>query len=62
MIVQVSYLLRVIVDLRHAGANRDIDLFILIAQILIGGFELVYQPFRFTNQRLTRRRIFRVTD
>ncbi|SUG55197.1 Uncharacterised protein [Salmonella enterica subsp. diarizonae] len=44
LIVQVSYLLSIIIDLRHTGTNRDIDLFILIAQILIGGFELVYQP------------------
>ncbi len=48
LIVQVSYLLRVIVDLRHAGANRD-DLFILISAECLEWAVLNWftSPFRF---------------
>ncbi|SRN47986.1 Uncharacterised protein [Shigella flexneri] len=45
MIVQAGNLFSVIVDLINAGTYRDIDLFVLVAQILIGGFKLIHQPF-----------------
>ncbi len=53
---------RIVVDLINAGFNRGINLLILIAQILVGRFKLIYQPISFTDQRLARRRIFGVAD
>ena len=62
LVVEAGNLFRIIVDLINAGFNRGINLLILIAQILVGRFKLIYQSISFTDQRLACRRIFSVAD